>query len=413
MRVPRAALLLAMCFGALLVGWVSHMVAAARAGDATITSSAAAAEPVVSPTAPTAPIAADPALAVPGPPVEAVPAPAPPPSLAPTSTAAAPAVAPIIYIPVTITIVTSDETVPPPTASVAEPARPTPTVVPAARPRPLHRPAPPPAPAPASRRASTRPTVAPSPPRADHVPSEAPQREREVADIVAGDGTIIATGNDIVIASDGAIVTVGDHPVVRANTGDATASGAIAVDADESTLGTGNSEVQARIPATAPTVASAAAGLPAEGTPDGRPGAPGGTRAVGIAGYEDHAIEITGDGNIVTYDDSNVVKDRVGAVNGNTGDTDTSGLNAVDVERSRVRSGDSGNADETPDPPPFDHAAAPTTIGSSAGTTGASGASVADVNGVSTATADDSLVIGGDGVDDNGVRVHGNRNIAT
>ena len=44
---------------------------------------------------------------------------------------------------------------------------------------------------------------------------------------------------------------------------------------------------------------------------------------------------------------------------------------------------------------------------------GGSSVSVADINGISTATGDDSLVIGGDGIDDNGVRVHGDRNVAT
>ena len=39
--------------------------------------------------------------------------------------------------------------------------------------------------------------------------------------------------------------------------------------------------------------------------------------------------------------------------------------------------------------------------------------SIADINGVSTATGSDSLVIGGDGMDDNGVRVQGDRNVAT
>jgi hypothetical protein len=39
--------------------------------------------------------------------------------------------------------------------------------------------------------------------------------------------------------------------------------------------------------------------------------------------------------------------------------------------------------------------------------------SVADINGISTATGQDTLVVGGDGLDDNGVRIHGDRNVAT
>lgn len=255
--------------------------------------------------------------------------------------------------------------------------------------------------------------------------------------------SIIANGDHIVIAEDGSIVSVGDNTVVRGNTGDAGASGSIAMDVDHSVLTSGDSGLSASIPATQrpgtwTTYPEASGALPQltnlwpqTGTQSGelhafdapQPGlllpgpAEGSTgRAVGIAGYEIHSIDIGGSHNLVTYDDSNLFFDRNGTLNGNTGDTDTSGLNVVDAARSVVRSGDSGNSDETPDPPPFN----PASLGSpslsgllSTPTTGGSSVSVADVNGISTATGEDSLVIGGDGMDDNGVRVQGDHNVAT
>ena len=248
-----------------------------------------------------------------------------------------------------------------------------------------------------------------------------------------GGTAIVANGNHIVIASDGAIVTVGDNPDVRANTGDAAASGAIAIDSQDSTLSTGDSEQVMAVPS--PPQSTPQSGASTTSAPGPSPqlttlvpnittqsatagAAPGGAagRAIGIAGYEDHSLEVVGNDNVLTYDDSNVFKDRTGTFNGNTGDTDTSGLNVVDVAGSVVRSGASGNSDETPDPPPFDPASlgSPSVSGVLATpTAGGSSASVADINGVSTASGTDSLVIGGDGMDDNGVRVHGDRNVVT
>jgi hypothetical protein len=157
--------------------------------------------------------------------------------------------------------------------------------------------------------------------------------------------------------------------------------------------------------------------LPMAGSLSGGSAAGANSRAIGIAGYEDHSVDITGSDNLATYDDSNLFFNRYGALNGNTGDTDTSGLNVVDSVGSRVRSGDSGNSDETPDPPPFDPASlgSPSLSGVLTSNPTAPGAavSVADINGISTATGQESLVIGGDGMDDNGVRIRGERNVAT
>ena len=60
---------------------------------------------------------------------------------------------------------------------------------------------------------------------------------------------IIANGDHIVIASDGSIVSVGDNTVVKGNTGDAVASGTIAIDVDQSELTSGDSTLRAAIPA--------------------------------------------------------------------------------------------------------------------------------------------------------------------
>jgi hypothetical protein len=73
-------------------------------------------------------------------------------------------------------------------------------------------------------------------------------------------------------------------------------------------------------------------------------------RAVDIAGYEDHSLSARGERNLVTYDDSNVFVDRDGQINANTGDLDSAGLNAVNTVRSNVSAGphcDDGCDDES------------------------------------------------------------------
>ncbi len=142
-------------------------------------------------------------------------------------------------------------------------------------------------------------------------------------------------------------------------------------------------------------------------------GAPG-TRAVAIAGYQDRTLEVVGNGNLLTRDDSNIFYHRIGHLNGNTGDTDTSGLNVVDATGSLIRSGNSGIP---PAPAPGDQAS----VGSSAPPVGAPaaapapGAATASVapNGTATATGADSLAIGGPGVVDTSIQVHGSGNVAT
>ncbi|MQA89420.1 MAG: hypothetical protein GEU90_04185 [Gemmatimonas sp.] len=70
-----------------------------------------------------------------------------------------------------------------------------------------------------------------------------------------------------------------------------------------------------------------------------------GGQGVAISGFEDHSVSVMGNDQIVTYDDSNVFVERSGQINTNTGDTDSSGLNVVDVTHSRIRSGNSGDAE--------------------------------------------------------------------
>ena len=64
-----------------------------------------------------------------------------------------------------------------------------------------------------------------------------------------------------------------------------------------------------------------------------------GSRGVAISGYEDHSLDVTGLDHVVTYDDSNVFIARNGQINANTGDTDSAGLNVIDVTGSVVGSG--------------------------------------------------------------------------
>ena len=174
--------------------------------------------------------------------------------------------------------------------------------------------------------------------------------------------SIIANGDHIVIASDGAIVSVGDNTLVRGNTGDAGASGVIAMDVFDSSLTSGDSSHTATttgsaggpggwtpVPVGTPGArvdpqrpdarllppAGDELAVAVDASPLGDPGNASAGRAVGVAGWENHAIDVTGSDNLVTYDDSNLFMNRIGTLNGNTGDTDTSGLNVVDSTRLR------------------------------------------------------------------------------
>jgi hypothetical protein len=158
-----------------------------------------------------------------------------------------------------------------------------------------------------------------------------------------------------------------------------------------------------------------------------------------IAGYENHSINVGGDDNLVTYDDSNVFVDRNGHINANTGDTDSSGLNAVDVTGSVVRSGNSGDGeggdddeaevadtlvpgmltardadsdDDSAEADEDDADIVTTNPLTPAARTGAT-AYVDDEDVTTSASGTNPFVIGGDGYDDLAVRLFGSRNIVT
>jgi hypothetical protein len=74
------------------------------------------------------------------------------------------------------------------------------------------------------------------------------------------------------------------------------------------------------------------------------PGAP--SRAVSFSEWESYRSDVAGSNIMLTTDDSNLSVDRNGAINGNTGDTDASGLNIVDATDSVIHGSES--ADEAP-----------------------------------------------------------------
>ena len=224
-----------------------------------------------------------------------------------------------------------------------------------------------------------------------------------------------------VLATDGSIVYIGRNGQLTANTGKTSSSGVVALGVDGSDLQSGQSTTHTE------------EASHANGSFQGLTGS-GAGRVAAISGFEDHSVSVIGDDQIVTYDDSNVFVDRDGQINANTGDTDSSGLNAVDVVDSRVRAGNSGDSEgdaedeeeeeegegeeagvaqeaavegESAD----DDEAEPQTTapGLSAG---AGQATVTD-EGASSATGPGALVVGADGYDDVSIRSRGNRNLVT
>jgi hypothetical protein len=226
-----------------------------------------------------------------------------------------------------------------------------------------------------------------------------------------------------IVATDGSIVYVGDDGRLVANTGATSSSGVVALDVDGSSLGSGNSR------SSSPTAADATANQSiAQMTRGGS--------SVAVSGFEDHSVSVVGDNQLVSYDDSNVFVNRNGKINANTGDTDSSGLNAVDVTDSRVRSGNSGdgegadeNEDEAAEPSPADPGAATDVAGdddsgsdeadSTGGQpeadtkAGSTRKAVVTDEGASMAEGDHPVVVGADGFDDVSIRSHGNGNVVT
>ena len=321
----------------------------------------------------------------------------------------------------------------------------------------------------------------------------------------------VASGHQV-LAADGAIVYIGENGRLTANTGPTASSGVVALGVRRSTLRSGRSSNPAPAPVADDTVdtGTPAPGLPptsdddqsddsdtlsddlsgfwrhaplVEDSDDGDnpaptdqvdsndvqsphanqsflsllppPGQDG--RSIALSGFEDHSVSVLGNDQIVTYDDSNVFVNRNGTINANTGDTDSSGLNAVDVIDSLVRAGNSGDGEgnddeaeeeeEVASPAPrlrrprriqaaaapatrAPHATAPSTPSSDdedeagndeaaedagflADLASAGPLSTVTDEGASAATGPNNLVVGADGFDDVSIRSQGDRNVVS
>lgn len=221
--------------------------------------------------------------------------------------------------------------------------------------------------------------------------------------------TVNVYGCDNVIATGRSVLTVGHHSPVNANTGDVSSSGTLGIAADRSRLGSGASgepASDARL-TRKPSREERASRRAARGA------------ATAISGYEDHSVRVAGQRQMAVYDDSNLFVNRNGRINGNTGDTDSSGLNAVDVSGSTVRSGDHIEGGQNDDEPGGEkNAVGAPPAGRPEGSSGTrppsdgqAASSVTD-DGGSGANGGSAFTIGGDGYDNLGVKVRGRRNIA-
>lgn len=246
-----------------------------------------------------------------------------------------------------------------------------------------------------------------------------------------------------ITASNGAIVYISQQGNLIANTGATSTSGIVALGVQQSDLGSGRSTGSNTVTTTTTTAPAAGSNPLANASWQAlHPGS--GTGSTAISGFEDHSVSVLGNNSVTTYDDSNVFLSRDGDINANTGDTDSSGLNAVDVWDSRVRAGNSGDGEDVeqsdddaptvgPNAAASDDSDAETTAeaspsdasssddedseSSDSGETGSAqlgqaGATVSD-EGASTATGSHSLVVGADGYDDVSIRSQGDGNITT
>jgi hypothetical protein len=241
----------------------------------------------------------------------------------------------------------------------------------------------------------------------------------------------------VITASDGSIVYISQSGNLIANTGAVSTSGVLALGVQGSDLASGTSTGSS----TVTTAPSAIPGNPMTNQSWQAMGRAGGFDSVAVSGFEDHSVSILGNDQVTTYDDSNVFLFRNGDINANTGDTDSSGLNAVDVWDSRVRAGNSGDGEDVESPedgeaaepgsaatplegdrtesaPAADEATSEssddsaTTSETGATELGGHGATVTD-EGSSTAVGGHSMVVGADGYDDVSIRSQGNGNITT
>jgi hypothetical protein len=303
--------------------------------------------------------------------------------------------------------------------------------------------------------------VDPHPGRTSYVPGAVTNLYEVVVDQSRHEviGSTIVEGDGVVVAYDGSIVQVGDNGQLDANSGDVAGGGVVGIDVDGSSVETGGPETGlldqngTGSGSSVGTDASGASGSPVpRRAGQGRATRSASTqqdlvlggarlplagRSVSISGFEDHSVTVQGDDNLVTYDDSNVFVARNGRINANTGDTDSSGLNVVDAQGSIVRSGNSGDGEgsdddeaedvdlvdgrlddadvESGDDDAGDEEAASTPLRSArtSGMRAGGSALVDDEDTFTAAFGPEAFVIGGDGYDDIGVRVLGNRNIVT
>jgi hypothetical protein len=241
-----------------------------------------------------------------------------------------------------------------------------------------------------------------------------------------------------VVASDGAVVLVGPDGHLVANTGDAATGGAVVLDSQGSLLATtadrsgatpGSSTPAQAGPASARTATGSAAGTTATttGTAAVAQGATADPRAaagatfdhVAFSGYEDHSLCVGGNRNLIAYDDANLFVDHVGRVDANTGDTDSSGINAVDVTGSVIRSGASGGVEDEPGEEPEEEESAEPVSPDDAATAPAGTSAPAQGAAVATSptpaapapAGGTSLSVSGDGFDDLSVHASGDGNV--
>jgi hypothetical protein len=300
--------------------------------------------------------------------------------------------------------------------------------------------------------------------------SPAPRHSQSGSDASPGSSGSHEGRSYQILATQGSIVYVGSDGSLTANTGPVDSSAVLALQVSGSKLETGTSttaQTSAPSPAGARSAATASSpAAPRSAAPPSpahsaasppsatgnlgllgllAPGAAGG-RSVVLSGYEDHSVSVGGNDQIVTYDDSNVFVARNGQINANTGDTDSSGLNAVDVTGSVVRSGNSGDGEgdsEDDDEAESEGAAASlltrplaaiaadddddAAVGGAEDDEGSQndevdafpvlppGFSYGTVTdeGASSAIGRDTYVIGADGYDDVSIRTQGDRNIVS
>ena len=345
-----------------------------------------------------------------------------------TPVPAAPAPPTVIVVPVTVPA--SDDGAGPVPAAVAAAARvPSTVTVP---------PAPAPAPAPARGAVPVGvPARAPGPGQTSSTaPTPTPARAGDVTTGVPAVPTVVQLPTVVneYLASDHSILFIGPDGRLVASTGETSSSGVVAIGSDGSAVRSGPSTATGRGGDSGPG-RDETGGQPVTAVAGGS-----GTvddvlgwlehHAIDYRDAEDHSLKVDGNDNIVTFDDSNLFLDHRGAVNANTGDTDSSGMNAVDVHDSAVTSGASGGSwehddDHVPPAPAGAVAVATSTGGSSGGSAtagaaagggggGGAAAGAAASGGAATAAAVATpLTDTGDGLDDVSIKVIGDRNLVT